>query len=83
MSMVSVSHVDLPRQHVWTFMGGVYESINIGSNCPCTAGSPQINFIPSFIGSNYFCESGNPTSSYYNKFFTADPLWDGKTMPLA
>ena len=67
-----------PRLHVWTFMGGVYESINIGSNCPCTAGSPQINFIPSFIGSNYFCESGNPTSSYYNKFFTADPLWDGK-----
>ena len=67
-----------PRQHVWTFMGGVYESINIPSNCPCTAGSPQINIIPDFIGNNYFCESGNPTSSYYNQFFVSDPLWDGK-----
>ena len=67
-----------PRQHVWTFMGGVFESINIPSNCPCTAGSPQINIIPAFIGNNYFCESGNPTNSYYNQFFTADPLWDGK-----
>ena len=67
-----------PRQHVWTFMGGVYESVNVASNCPCTAGSPQINIIPDFIGNNYFCESGNPTSTYHNQFFTSDPLWDGK-----
>ena len=59
-----------PRQHVWTFISGWSDSVNINP-CNCNQ-QPQ-----AFIGNNYFCESGNPTSNA-NQLFIADPLWDGQ-----
>ena len=50
-------------------------------NCPCSQGSLQNSTIPLFIGNDYFCESGNPSTNgniNLSKFYTADPLWDGK-----
>uniref|UniRef100_A0A1X7SRR3 Fibrinogen C-terminal domain-containing protein n=1 Tax=Amphimedon queenslandica TaxID=400682 RepID=A0A1X7SRR3_AMPQE len=66
-----------PRQHIWTFAAGVYQTRIHNSNCPCTSGtgtSPA-----SFVGDNYFCESGNPNQQWAHTLYTADPLWDGQT----
>ena len=57
-------------------MAGLYDNIASPYNCPCSSGSPQS--VPSFVGEDYFCESGNSDSSYTNKLYTSDPLWDGK-----
>ena len=65
-----------PRQHIWTFMAGLYDNVASPNNCPCSSGSPQS--VPSFVGEDYFCESGNSDSSLTNKLYTSDPLWDGK-----
>ena len=51
-----------PRQHIWTFAAGAYESINF---CACD----ENGGTPSFVGNDYFCESG---------FVSTNPLWDGK-----
>ena len=67
-----------PRQHVWTFMGGLLESYYTVGNCPCSnppGGSQQIQ---SFVGSDYYCESGNPTNYWIHQLYTTDPLWDGQ-----
>ena len=49
-----------PRQHIWSFVGGLDEGIyeNFGSICPCVTGSTSGTRIPSFVGQNYFCEAG-------------------------
>ena len=65
-----------PRQHVWTMIAGILESMTHGSNCPCNVPAPNGQVIPSFVGNDYFCESaGVPLWQHY---FTGDPLWDGK-----
>ena len=68
-------------QHVWSLVAGVteyYDEKKLPKTCPCSNGS--MNEIPSFVGSHYFCESGNRqvNSSFRNKFYTSDPLWDGQ-----
>ena len=76
---VSLTHGS-PRQHIWTFMGGLTgnEIIMDGRyNCPCSPGSPQSSHIQPFIGDDYFCESG-AHNSWQRQLYTADPLWDGK-----
>ncbi len=71
-----------PRQHIWTFMGGLKED-NSNANgvytCPCQTGSKQSNNIQYFINNDYYCESGNPVqpSGFAPVLYTADPLWDG------
>ena len=57
--VVSVTHGS-PRQHIWSFVGGLDEGIyeNFGSICPCVTGSTSGTRIPSFEGQNYFCEAG-------------------------
>ena len=73
-----------PRQHVWTLMGGLTDSIyfkNVSDarhNCPCSQGSPQNLTLQSFIGNDYYCESGNPNDVFHFTLYTSDPLWDGK-----
>ena len=80
---VSLTHGS-PRQHIWTFMAGLIEASLFRDgryNCPCSQGSLQNSTMPSFIGDDYFCESGNPNTNRKidgSKFYTADPLWDGK-----
>ena len=68
----------LPRQHIWTYAGGLQENIPIDNRfqCPCVSGSKE--FPPSFVGSDYFCESGCPHYWDGTTFLAADPLWDGE-----
>ena len=73
---VSLTHGS-PRQHIWTFMAGLFENVsNPIVNCPCATGTTQT--VQSFIGNDYFCESGCPYTIVYPKLYTADPLWDKK-----
>ena len=70
-----------PRQHIWSFVGGLDEGKTVYpyGPCPCVTGSTNGNRIPSFVGQNYFCESGialwdTQTFSFWPN---GDPLWDG------
>ena len=67
-----------PRQHIWSFVGGIDE-MNSLSSCPCVTGNTGGSRIPSFVGQNYFCETGI-TSGHVNGYFypNSDPLWDGQ-----
>ena len=71
-----------PRQHIWSFAGGLDEdsSVNSGSSCGCVSGSTNRNHIPLFVGQNYFCESG--IAQWDTRTFVfwpdGDPLWDGQ-----
>ena len=74
---VSLTHGS-PRQHIWSFGGGLDE-VNSAYSCPCVTGSATGNRIPSFVGRNYFCEAGIPRYSSGVTFWpNGDPLWDGK-----
>ena len=68
---VSVTHGS-PRQHIWSFAGGLDEDSSVDSDdsCPCVTGSTAGTHIPSFVGQNYFCESGI-TQWNYSFFFLA------------
>ena len=70
-----------PRQHVWTFVAGVYEHEirwNGRYQCPCSVGNEQLHIFQSFIGNDYFCESGLNEQWIANTPYFSDPLWDGK-----
>ena len=71
---VSLTHGLSPRQHIWTFIAGHYDTVSSPSNCPCSSGSPQS--VPSFVGEDYFCESGNSEGRVSSKLYASDPLWD-------
>ena len=75
---VSITYGDNPRKHVWTYVGGVLEQINIFTPhvCPCHTNYNQ-QLLP-FIGNDYFCESGNPDDWSPTALYSNDPLWDGK-----
>ena len=82
MDGLSVTHGS-PRQHIWSFVGGVDEDTSDypASSCPCVAGSTTRNRIPSFVGQSYFCESGlTRYSDGINGplYSNGDPLWDGQ-----
>ena len=70
---ISLTHGN-PRKHIWSFIGGTYESVS-GSACPCGTTNPTT--APSFVGNDYFCESG-ALYPWQAKLYTGDPLWDGK-----
>ena len=67
-----------PRQHIWSFIGSVFEVSSGGNTCPCNIGSSVQ--VQSFIGDDYFCESGysGPTNGWGLVFYSDDVLWDGK-----
>jgi len=71
-----------PRQHIWSFAGGLHEdsSVHPPNSCPCVTGSTNGNQIPSFVGQNYFCESGIARWDRRTFVFwpNGDPLWDGQ-----
>ncbi|XP_065893008.1 uncharacterized protein [Dysidea avara] len=61
---------DSPRQHIWTYVTGSYES-----SCPC---STPTTFQPSFVGNSHYCESGRDgLSDVHGTYHFDDPLWDG------
>ena len=78
---VSITHSSSPRQHIWTFAAALDEVP--GHNlyaCPCTNSKSHVAYtglIPQFIGNNFFCETGSRTT-YTNRYYVEDPLWDGK-----
>ena len=72
---VSLTRGANPREHIWSFMAGVFEDQANAYTCPCYSGSP--NTVQSFIGEDYFCESGSP-SGWTTKLYSDDVLWDGK-----
>ena len=80
---ISITHSD-PRQHVWSFAAGRYESVSGGSACPCSSGYIDDNEVPSFVGDDYFCDTGADTSPPVCDLntgagvFPDDPLWDGE-----
>ena len=63
------------RVHIWTFAAGYQESGSSAYNCPCATYSGSTS--PNFVGKNYYCESGSH-STPDNKWYTANPLWDGE-----
>ena len=67
-----------PRNHVWTFAGGVTKGINDNNccNCPCAFPTPG-PAAPPFVGENYFCESGIP-GRWMRQWYFDDPLWDSQ-----
>ena len=71
-----------PRQHIWSFAGGLDEDSSVQPyySCPCVTGSTNGNDIPSFVGQNYFCESGITQWDLRTFAFwpNGDPLWDGQ-----
>jgi len=63
-----------PRQHIWTYATGAYDSrSSFQYNCPCRGGPAS----PPFVGTNYYCESGAISGTDYSTYFFNDPLWDG------
>ena len=72
---ISLTHGS-PRKHIWSFFSGPFENYH-ASRCPCGTVDPVS--APPFVGTDYYCESGNPNSkSQEGKFYSSDPLWDGK-----
>ena len=71
-----------PRQHIWSFAGGLDEDISVqpSYSCPCVTGSTNGNDIPSFVGQNYFCETGIAQWDFrtFVLWSNGDPLWDGQ-----
>ena len=75
-----------PRRHIWTFAGGISETIVAAFpslSCPCALSGTGIRLQqpPAFVGNNYFCESANPLNTHENTNvfrYTDDPLWDGE-----
>ena len=75
---VSLTHGN-PREHIWTLMSGESGESSIRHNkCPC--GSIGSSPAPPFVSSDYYCEAGHQGDAYpeYEKFYSSDPLWDGK-----
>ena len=80
---VSLTHGQLPRQHIWTFAASLGESyVFTGAICPCT--QPSATYIgtipvPPYVGNDYFCETAERGEAEgLGIFYTDDPLWNGQ-----
>ena len=73
---VSITYGSNPRQHIWTYAGGVTETRLDSRGCPCNNGS-YASPPPPFVGNDYYCESG-VSSGAINILYVNDPLWDGQ-----
>ncbi len=79
---VSLTHGQLPRQHIWTFANAINEVSSNRWVCPCTR--PDLAYtgaVPPFIGQDYFCETASRQLLSLDNafiFFPDDPVWDGQ-----
>uniref|UniRef100_A0A1X7UDL9 Fibrinogen C-terminal domain-containing protein n=1 Tax=Amphimedon queenslandica TaxID=400682 RepID=A0A1X7UDL9_AMPQE len=74
---LSITHGSNPRQHIWTYVVGVFEDDTRTISCPCNNGTKATT--PSYVGNDYYCESGALSSTFFtNDFFPNDTLWDGQ-----
>ena len=71
---LSITHGS-PRQHIWTYVNGVSETIRSISNCHCAVFGGLSS--PTFVDSHYFCESGAVSSVGHEVYYLSDVLWDG------
>ena len=75
---ISLTHGQLPRQHIWTFAAAIDETRPNADKCPCTRPDLPITVIvPTFIGQDYFCETGSRDRNQLI-FYPNDPLWNGQ-----
>ena len=74
---VSITYGSNPRQHIWTYAAGWYETRLNSNGCPCNNGS-SASPPPSFVGNDYYCESGLNTLPWSSILYPDDPLWDGQ-----
>ena len=79
---VSVTHGSNPREHVWSFAVGYFESNTTPLGCPCLTTPNRANtVIPLFVGDDFFCDTGAATAPICSNITTdlivAHPLWDG------
>ena len=72
---VSITYGSNPRQHIWKYAAGLYETCLDSTGCPCNSGNSTSP--PPFVGNDYYCESGS-YSSYSYILYPDDPLWDGQ-----
>jgi len=64
-----------PRNHIWSYVNGQYDSYPHLYNCPCATGN---GFAPPpFVGNNYYCEAGAINTRNDSAYYFNDPLWDG------
>ena len=80
---VSLTHGQIPREHIWTFAGSLDESSSYPSwKCPCINTNIGPSTVPSYIGSDYFCDTAlsarYDTVPNYDSIHVSDPLWDGE-----
>ena len=74
---VSITYGSNPRQHIWTYVGGLTETRLDIWVCPCYNGS-SVPPPPFFVGSDYYCESGLNDPPWSPILYVDDPLWDGQ-----
>ena len=74
---VAITYGSNPRQHIWTYAGGVSETRLDKSGCPCNNGN-SASTPPSFVGNDYYCESGLNANPWSPILYVDDPLWDGQ-----
>ena len=73
---VSITYGSNPRQHIWTYTSGWYETHLSLGGCPCNNGSSVSP--PPFVGNDYYCESAVGYVAYSSILYPDDPLWDGQ-----
>ena len=77
---ISLTHGGFMKSHIWTFVAAPSQTVfNMLSNtCKCMRpNSTGIREPPVFVGQDYFCDSGSVGRVNRQKFYEADPLWDG------
>ena len=75
---ISITYGSNPRQHIWTYVGGWFDTRLNSAGCPCNNGS-YATPPPSFVGNDYYCESGLSVPNLHSyRLFAEDPLWDGQ-----
>ena len=73
---VSITYGSNPRQHIWTYAAGWYETRLDSGGCPCSSDSSASP--PSFVSNDYYCESGLNDPPFSFILYADDPLWDGQ-----
>lgn len=81
---VSLTHGTQSRTHIWTFVAALSEGDSEKQHaCSCsnTTSTRSTTAPPAFVKTDYFCDTGvqGPyLSSYNQKIFVSNRLWDGK-----
>ena len=75
---ISITYGSNPRQHIWTYAGGLTATNLEIWVCPCNNDSYYAAIPPPFVGNDYYCESGLNAPPFSSILYADDPLWDGQ-----